>query len=117
VSRRHERGSASVLTLALGSAVLAVSSGLMVLVVVMTGQHRAASAADLAALAAASRISSSPGTACAAAGQVAAANHVRLLSCDVAADSVVVSVGLAPGRTWLDSWLSRIAAHARAGYA
>ncbi len=112
----RESGSASVLTMAVGSAVLAGAGGLMMLVVVLTAQHRAASAADLAALAAASQLWRSPGTACAAASEVAAANHARLLSCEVDADSVAVSVGLVPDHSWFDALVSRVAAHARAGY-
>jgi secretion/DNA translocation related TadE-like protein len=116
VTRLREYGSASVLTMAVGSAVLAGAGGLVMLVLVLTAQHRAASAADLAALAAASQLWSSPDTACAAASEVAAANHARLLSCEVAADSVVVSVGLVPDHSWLDAWVSQVVAHARGGY-
>lgn len=81
---------------ALGSAVIA--------------RHRAQSAADLAALAAAATVGSGTQQACAAATSVAAAVSTRLLECAVHDLDVVVTVAADTG---LRGW--RAQARARAG--
>lgn len=80
---RRDRGAAAVWVLGCGAVVLAV--GLLVLVrsLAVLARHRAETAADLAALAAAGRIGVG-GDPCSAAGAVAAANNARLRSCVVA---------------------------------
>ncbi|GAB3265335.1 Rv3654c family TadE-like protein [Kineosporia babensis] len=84
----HDRGSGTVLMLGLAG----VASMLMVVALglgaAVTARHRAAAAADLAALAA---IDSGEG--CPAAGRIATANQAHLASCESAPDgTVVVSV-------------------------
>jgi secretion/DNA translocation related TadE-like protein len=83
LAQRDDRGAAALWVLACGAIVLAV--GLLVLVrsLAVLARHRAESAADLAALAAAARIGVG-GDPCAAADAVAAANDARLGSCLVA---------------------------------
>ncbi|MDX6275440.1 MAG: hypothetical protein QOJ92_2650 [Frankiales bacterium] len=88
-----ERGSGTVLLL--------VSAGLLLLAVLVAlglgsvtlARHRAQSAADLAALAAADRLGRGPaGEPCRVASQVAAANGVRVESCTEQQESVLVVV-------------------------
>ncbi|MBG0814018.1 flp pilus-assembly TadE/G-like family protein [Planomonospora sp. ID82291] len=86
---RRERGSATVWTVA----VMAVLFMLTV-TVVLTGtaraaRHRAQSAADLGALAAARLAFTGPGRGCAEATALAAANGARLLRCSSGVDGVV----------------------------
>ena len=93
--RSDERGSATVWVIAL-SAVLAVIGTAAVLVGAATvARHRATSAADLAALAAAGRAVVGDPDACAAAADLAQANSAELTACTVGGDAVVeVSVSV-----------------------
>ena len=111
-----DSGSATVLVLVVAGAVMACATALGIVALVILGQHRAASVADLAALSAAQHLFDAPGSACLEAQAVAASNHARLLSCHVADDSATVSVGLDPTHTWLDRWFSQIVGRAKAGY-
>lgn len=94
-------GSASVLVLAavLVALVVAGATGLVGSAVV--ARHRAAAAADLAALAGADvLLGRAPGLPCAAADRVARANGAVLTGCVVTAGDAVVSVAVRPaGRT------------------
>ena len=76
-----ERGSATVLVLALSTVVVLVGAVLATLGSVGVARHRAASVADLAALAAASRALQGPGPACEAARQVATSADATLTDC------------------------------------
>jgi secretion/DNA translocation related TadE-like protein len=85
-----ERGAGSILVL---SGVMVVLTGLLVVATLGGGylaRHRAAAAADLAALAAAGQVWSGPAAACASAGGVAEANGAVLRSCRVRGEQVEV---------------------------
>jgi secretion/DNA translocation related TadE-like protein len=92
-----DRGSASIWLLTCCALLLAVAFGGSVRAAAVVIRHRAESAADLAALAAAGQIGVSGGV-CAAAARIAAANGASVLRCHLA---------LAPGgrdgsvRVWL----------------
>lgn len=86
---RPERGSASLLVLAMTGLVLFVAVALVVAAAMVRAHRVAQSAADLAALAGAA---SSIGEECARAGEVAALNGASLTSCVVEMRRVTVSV-------------------------
>jgi secretion/DNA translocation related TadE-like protein len=83
---------------------LAVTGGSALLGAAVVARHQAQAAADLAALAAAARVSAGPDTACAHASAVARAMRVSTAGCTVDDLDVVVTieVGLAGGR-WGDA--------------
>ena len=85
MSGPSDRGSASIWVLAGGVLVLAVSLIVMVRTTAVLARHRAESAADLAALAAAGGIGldGSPQLICARAARIAAANSAGLSRCSV----------------------------------
>lgn len=84
-----ERGSATVWVLALAGALAVVALAAVLVGGAVVARHRAGSAADLAALAAAGRaVLADPG-ACAVAEEVAAANGAVLERCTVRAGAVV----------------------------
>ncbi|WP_422744232.1 Rv3654c family TadE-like protein [Mycobacterium sp. WMMD1722] len=92
---------------------IAVSGGLAGVGAAVLARHRAQSAADLAALAAAGRIVDGPDSACAQAHSVAAAVGVAVVRCDFAGLDVVVAVQTPVG---LGRWaLGSARAAARAG--
>jgi len=93
-SARSDRGSATIWVLAL-SGVLAVLAAAVVLVgAAAVARHRAGTAADLAALAAAGRaVLGQPGG-CELAAEVARANAARLVSCSID-ESAVAEVRVA----------------------
>lgn len=109
-----ERGSATVWVVALAGVLAAIGVAAVLVGAAVVGRHRATTAADLAALAAAEHaVRGDPG-ACAAAGEVAGANGARLTTCTVASGAVVdvaveVPVRLGP------LGVSRAGARARAG--
>jgi secretion/DNA translocation related TadE-like protein len=108
-----DRGSATVLVLALAG-VLAVLAGLAATVgAVAVARHRAASAADLAALAAADRVLAGAVIACAAAGRVASDAAGVLESCRLTGEDVEVVVAVRPGGP-VGSW-GMARSHSRAG--
>lgn len=119
-SRATEQGSGTVLVLA-GCAVL-----VLVLVVVSAGigliadVHRARSAADLAALAAAAPLLAGAPPDCTTAARIAAANGARLASCAALADgSVLVDVEVlvrgAGVVTVAGGWPAVVSGRARSG--
>lgn len=91
-----DRGSATVLATALVALAAALAVLLAGLTSAVVARHRAASAADLAALAAASTLSRSPDAACTAAERVAQRNGARISQCAVGETSVDVSVRVRP---------------------
>ncbi|MDR5700261.1 Rv3654c family TadE-like protein [Agromyces aerolatus] len=90
---RAERGSGSVLVLAIVGAVLALTAGLVPLLGVFVHSQVAANAADAAALAAADALAGAvPGVPCELAELVARRHGTRLVSCDGAGAEASVSV-------------------------
>ena len=95
MSRDSERGSATLVAVAMMAVLLTIAVGGTLVGSAVIGRHRAQSAADLAALAAATRIGSGPQSACAWATSVATANHARLTGCSLEELDVVVTVEVA----------------------
>jgi secretion/DNA translocation related TadE-like protein len=100
-SSSGERGSATVWVLALSGVLAAIGMAAVLVGAAVVARHRATSAADLAALAAAGQaVLGRPG-ACASAAEVAEANSAELTACTVGDDAVVevrVSVPVRLGR-------------------
>jgi secretion/DNA translocation related TadE-like protein len=112
--RSHcERGAGSILVLCAVSVVLTVLVAVASLAVGYHARHRAAAAADLAALAAAGRLRAGASAACSLARTVAVANGGVLRSCEVDGWQVVVAV--AAPITGPASWLPDPVRRARAG--
>ena len=115
---RAERGSASVWVLACSALVLLIGVATSLRTAAVLARHRAESAADFAALAAAGRIGLG-GDGCAAAAALAAANGAALVRCrlnfglDGRTGTVDVSVSLAIRLPALG--VERVIATARAG--
>ena len=93
---RRDRGSATVLVLAVGLVLLIAGLAGAALGAAQVARHRAQTAADLAALAGAARAVEGTGPACARAGALAAANHARLLRCARDGWEVTVTVAVTP---------------------
>jgi secretion/DNA translocation related TadE-like protein len=108
-----ERGAGSILVLCAVAVVLTVSFAVITLAGGYDARHRAATAADLAALAAAGRARSGAPSACAFARTVAEANGGVLKSCELVGWQVVVSV--AAQTTGPSAWLPDPVRRARAG--
>lgn len=114
--RGSERGSATLVVLALSVALAAAGGLAATLGAVAVARHRAAAAADLAALAAADRALEGPAAACAAAERATRGVGAELTTCTLSGDGgdiadVVASVR-PPGA--LGSWgVAR--SHSRAG--
>ncbi len=107
--RRSERGAATVLVVAMAGVLMFVTTGLAAAGGLVTSQRRAQAAADLAALAGASRLDE----ACARAGDVTGAYGAVLVSCRLDGAEVTVEVSVAgPQVPWRDV---RVTAEARAG--
>lgn len=89
---RRERGSGTVLMLAVVAVVLVLTIGAVAVGSAVLAAHRARSAADLAALAAAGTLAQgrSASSACAVAGAMAARNSADLVGCAATADGSVV---------------------------
>jgi secretion/DNA translocation related TadE-like protein len=102
----------TVLAVALLGFLLLVTAALGVVAAIVVAHRRAQAAADLAALAGAAAWQRAA-DACGEAGAVAAANHARLSSCQVAGQDVMVTVQV-DGPHWLGQHGS-LAAMARAG--
>lgn len=93
MSRRDERGSGTVLVTAAVSVVLILGMGGLQVGAAASAAHRARSAADLSALAAAAALQERRGDPCAHAVQLAARNAAHLVDCRLATDdSVIVRV-------------------------
>ncbi|MBT2585470.1 Rv3654c family TadE-like protein [Arthrobacter sp. ISL-95] len=87
---QHERGAGTVLGLALGGVVMALLLGLLLLAQAGVTASRAASAADLAALAAADAARGlTSGEPCAVAADVASKHNAKITFCTVAGGDVV----------------------------
>jgi secretion/DNA translocation related TadE-like protein len=112
----EDSGSATVLALMICAVVTAALSLVAAVTLVLYGQHRAASSADLAALAGAAHLDEGAPTVCAAAAAVARANHTVLVRCQSNSSSVSVSVRLVVHAAWWTSWTGQIVGRARAGY-
>lgn len=107
-----DRGSATVLALGLG-AVLVLSTALpAVRGIVVAARHRAAVAADLAALAGAQSLPDDA-AACVAASDIARANGGTVRNCTVSGDVVTVEVAYEFGLGRLGRWV--VVRRARAG--
>lgn len=89
---KGDRGSATVLAGFAIVAILVVGLGIMQFGAVVAARHRAQSAADLGALAAAGALVEGESAACAAADVVATRMAVAVTRCDVDGWDVVVSV-------------------------
>jgi secretion/DNA translocation related TadE-like protein len=89
---RKDRGSATLLSLALAAILLGAGVVGVLWAAVSVGHHRADAAADLAALSAAEVQQSYTGNACATAGQIADAQGAFLKNCQVEVDAVAVVV-------------------------
>jgi secretion/DNA translocation related TadE-like protein len=92
--------------------VLVLTVGALVVLDAVAASHRARLAADLAAIAGASRLqeTADPGGACARAESLASGNRARLVSCDVSGGVVEVRVEVDPAK-----WPAPATARARAG--
>ncbi|WP_131096605.1 Rv3654c family TadE-like protein [Streptomonospora litoralis] len=109
--RGGDTGSATVWMLTLCAVVLFTASAVVLVTAVRVDRHRAATAADLAALAGAARVGEGASSACAQARRIAVANEATLIRCRLANDlSLHVTVHI---RT--RAWPGSVAAHARAG--
>jgi secretion/DNA translocation related TadE-like protein len=112
MTRPDERGAATVFAVACLAVLLLVGSALGV-VAAMVRAHRAAqSAADLAALAAASALVRGRDP-CGSAAAITVANGAELVACDIQRRDVVVAVEVA-GPRWLGQ-TGDLTAQARAG--
>jgi secretion/DNA translocation related TadE-like protein len=93
VSRRTERGAATVLVVALAGLMLVVGLAVVGVTAVVATHRSAQSAADLAALAGAGALASGR-DGCATADVIARANGADLTGCEVAARDLLVRVGV-----------------------
>ena len=84
-----DRGSASLWVLALSGVLLLAGAASVLAGLAIVSRHEAGTAADLAALAAASDALAGPDVACAGAAMIAEANGAGLESCRLIADGVV----------------------------
>lgn len=97
----HEGGAGTVLALALGAVVMLLLLGLLLLAQAGVMASRAASAADLAALAAADAARGlTSGEPCAVAASVAGKHDAKITSCSVAGGVVEVGTELAHPFQW-----------------
>lgn len=112
-NRAGERGSATVVAVAMLALLMSIALGVMVFGTAVVARHRAQAAADLAALAAAGRLASGSAAACAAASSVAGAMRSTITTCRVEQLDVVVGVDV---RVELGRWgVGSARAQARAG--
>jgi len=98
VSRRDDRGAASLLVVGCIGLLLLLGAALAVVGAMVTAHRQAQAAADLAALAGAAAVVG--GDPCGEATAVAAANGASLAACAVEGRDVVVEV-VVPGPRWL----------------
>lgn len=112
MSRRPERGAATLLVVAVAGMLLMIGLAVVGVTSVVVAHRRAQSAADLAALAGAQAVVGGH-DGCAAADSIAQANGVRLTGCAVQGSDVLlqVSTSVRPGFGLTFS----LAASARAG--
>lgn len=91
MTRRGERGSATVYAAIFVGFLASVALVAATVAAVFVGQRRAAAAADLAALAGAAALQRG-GSGCEAAGRIAERNDVRLVGCVIDAEVLTVRV-------------------------
>jgi secretion/DNA translocation related TadE-like protein len=115
LSRGSERGSATLVAVAMMSVLLAIALGGSLVGSAVIARHRAQAGADFAALAGASRIGSGPQSACAWASSVATANRSRMVDCTIDELDVVVTVEVAVPLGRLGTRPARAAARAGPG--
>lgn len=92
----RDGGGATVWVLAAGSLTLTVAMASAAAGAAILARHRAHTAADFGALAAATRVIEGPGVACARAAEIVAHNGARMVGCDLNGFDVVVSVEVTP---------------------
>lgn len=112
-ARGAERGSATIWILALATVLWTVAMGVMLVGQARAARHRAGAAADLAALAGASRVSD--GMPCKPASLVARVNGGKLVACVVRGETVDVVVEVPLGRLGPLVGERGVRARARAG--
>ena len=110
VSRRDDRGIATVLALGLVVVLLVATMIGVGVVRVVAARHVAAAAADLGALAGAGAVGRSPP--CAAAGRTVHANDAELVSCWVSGADVIVVASARSAPLLGMSWVPRSSARA-----
>jgi len=108
-----QEGSATIWVMVVSALLGIVAMAAFVMSTGFVAHRKAAAAADLAALAAATLLASEPETACTSAESVARANGAKLLWCQIEENSVLVLVEVNPSSPWLPS----MKVPARAGYA
>jgi secretion/DNA translocation related TadE-like protein len=121
----RDAGSATLWALSLAMVLWVCLAGVVLAGVAVVARHRAATAADMSALAAASAIARSEGDSdagagsegCVAANAVALANNAVVTSCDVIGQVVDVTTRVRiPALSWLGSvGLDAVSGRARAG--
>lgn len=109
----RDRGSATIWLVGLAALIGLVTVAALVQGSAVVARHRAAAAADLAALAAAVRVSEGADAACAAAKGIAARNGGSLTRCVLSGDDVEIDVTRPLMLGSLGSWVAM--ARARAG--
>ncbi len=112
MTRGRERGASTIVVVSLAGMLLWLGAALGVVAAMVAAHRTAQAAADLAALAAATRLADG-GDACAEAGTVATANGASLTACAVDDRDVRVAVEVA-GPGWLGQ-TGDLTAEARAG--
>jgi len=101
----RERGAGSILAIAVIATMMSASALLIPLSAAVSLRHRAAGAADAAALAAADAASGwSAGPPCAEAGRLAAENRAALARCEIDGLVVTVEVEIATGFGVIAGW-------------
>ncbi len=109
----RDDGSATLWVVVAMAVVVAVATGCAAVGMVVVARHRADTAADAAALVAASEVLHGPATACSAAAAIARIDGARLTRCGLDGAGAQVEVGLSlPGGL---SRFGRAVAQARAG--
>lgn len=91
-----EHGFVTVAVTGLIAVLLSVTGAVALLGGVAVARHRAAAAADLAALAAAAHVLDGPTAACRAAAVVAAAHRARVSACELRGEDVTIEVTVRP---------------------
>jgi secretion/DNA translocation related TadE-like protein len=107
----RERGSASAYAVIAAAALLLVALVITEAAALVAVRHRAASAADLAALAG-SQASVAGHDGCAAAERAARRNDARLVSCRMDFDVATVTARVDSSRWWGHRWAAEIPARA-----
>ena len=123
IRRSADRGSATLWTVAVALVIMLSTAAVLLIAIAVSARHRAATAADLSALAAASVLASaqvagittsSTEQACQAARDIADANGARLSDCQVNGSMVdVLTTVNVPAVGYLGE--HSVSAHARAG--